>query len=46
MKILKPSPKLMTDMQQVGTIMVADWEKQAGPDGQAIVSAFRASKKK
>ena len=46
MKIHKPPAKLVTDMQQVGTIMVADWEKQAGPEGQAIVAAFRASKKK
>jgi TRAP-type C4-dicarboxylate transport system substrate-binding protein len=43
MKIHAPSPKLMADMQQVGTIMLADWEKQAGADGQAIVSAYRAS---
>jgi TRAP-type transport system periplasmic protein len=43
MKIHAPSPKLMADMQQVGTIMLADWEKQAGPDGQAIVASYKAS---
>lgn len=45
MKIVAPPPKLVADMQQVGGIMLADWEKQAGPDGQAIVAAFRQSTK-
>ena len=31
MKIHTPSPKLMTDMKQVGGIMLADWEKQGRP---------------
>ena len=41
MKILPPSPKLATDLKQVGDIMVADWEKKAGADGQAIIATFR-----
>ena len=41
MKILPPSPKLASDLKQVGAIMLADWEKKAGPDGQALVSAYR-----
>ena len=41
MKIMKPPPKLAADMRQVGTIMLADWEKKAGPDGQALISAYR-----
>ncbi len=41
MSILKPSPKLAADLAQVGAIMVADWEKKAGPDGQAVIAAFR-----
>ena len=41
MKIMKPSPKLMADMRQVGTIMLADWEKKAGADGQQLVQAYR-----
>jgi len=45
MKIHKPPPKLVADMQQVGTIMVADWEKQAGPEGQAVLAAFRGNAK-
>jgi TRAP-type C4-dicarboxylate transport system substrate-binding protein len=43
MKIHVPPAKLMADMQQVGTIMLADWEKQAGADGQAIVAAYKSS---
>jgi TRAP-type C4-dicarboxylate transport system substrate-binding protein len=41
MKIMTPAPKLMQDMRQVGTIMLADWEKKAGADGQALLAAFR-----
>ncbi len=41
MKILAPSAKLAADLKQVGTIMLADWEKKAGPDGQAIINAYR-----
>jgi TRAP-type C4-dicarboxylate transport system substrate-binding protein len=41
MKIMAPPPKLMADMRQVGAIMVADWEKKAGPDGTAVIANFR-----
>ena len=41
MKILPPSAKLAADLKQVGTIMLADWEKKAGADGRAVISAFR-----
>jgi len=41
MKIHKPSTKLDADMRQVGTIMQADWLKVAGPDGAAIVDAYK-----
>ena len=41
MKIMTPSPKLMADMRQVGAIMLVDWEKRAGAEGQAVVAAFR-----
>ena len=40
MIIHKPSAKLMTDMQQVGTIMLADWQKAAGTDGTAIIADY------
>ncbi len=41
MKILPPSAKLAADLKQVGAIMLADWEKKTGADGQALVSAYR-----
>ena len=40
MKIMTPSPKLIADLKQVGTIMLADWQKKAGPDGEAMIAAF------
>jgi TRAP-type C4-dicarboxylate transport system substrate-binding protein len=45
MKIMTPPPKLMTDLRQVGAIMLADWEKKAGADGAALIAAFNAAKK-
>ena len=41
MQILKPSPKLKADMQQIGATMLADWLKKAGPDGQAVIDAYK-----
>ncbi len=41
MKILPPSAKLAADLKQVGSIMLSDWEKKAGAEGQAIVADFR-----
>ena len=40
MKIMAPSPKLVADLKQVGSIMLADWQKKAGADGQAVINAF------
>ena len=40
MKILPPSAKLAADLKQLGGIMLADWEKKAGADGQALISAY------
>jgi TRAP-type C4-dicarboxylate transport system substrate-binding protein len=41
MKIVPPSAKLASDMKQVGSIMLADWEKKAGADGAAVLGAYR-----
>jgi TRAP-type C4-dicarboxylate transport system substrate-binding protein len=41
MKILPPAPKLTADFQQVGGIMLEDWVKRAGPEGKAIIDAYR-----
>ena len=43
MNIVVPPAKLVSDMKQVGTIMLADWQKKAGAEGQEIVSAFNAA---
>ena len=45
MKIMVPAPKLTADMKQVGTIMLADWQKKSGADGESIVSAYAKSAK-
>jgi TRAP-type C4-dicarboxylate transport system substrate-binding protein len=41
MKIMPPPAKLMTDLKQVGGVMLSDWQKKAGADGQAVIEAFR-----
>jgi TRAP-type C4-dicarboxylate transport system substrate-binding protein len=43
MKVVTPSPKLMDDMRQVGSIMLADWQKKAGAEGDAIIAAYAKS---
>ncbi len=40
MKIMKPSPKLMGDLKQVGSIMLADWQKKSGAEGVALISSY------
>ena len=40
MTIHKPSAQLAADMKKVGDVMLQDWLKKAGPDGQAAVDAF------
>jgi TRAP-type transport system periplasmic protein len=40
MKILAPPAKLAADLKQVGGIMQADWVKKAGPEGQAVITAY------
>ncbi len=46
MNIVVPPAKLVSDMKQVGTIMLADWQKKAGAEGEAIVSSFKATQAK
>jgi len=41
MTIVKPSPQLTADLKKVGDVMLQDWLKKAGPEGQAAVDAFR-----
>ncbi|MEO8523399.1 MAG: TRAP transporter substrate-binding protein [Caldimonas sp.] len=41
MTILPPPPQLTTDMKKVGDIMLKEWLEKAGPEGQAVVDAYR-----
>ena len=41
MQVLKPSPELAADMKKVGDTMLKEWLTKAGPDGQALVDAYR-----
>ena len=41
MEILEPSPQLKADMKKVGDTMLKEWLDKAGPDGQAMLDAFR-----
>ncbi|MBK8764008.1 MAG: TRAP transporter substrate-binding protein [Burkholderiaceae bacterium] len=41
MNIIKPNPQFAAELKKIGDVMVADWLKKAGPEGQAIVDAYR-----
>ena len=42
MKIMKPSPTADgRHAARSATIMLADWQKKAGADGQAVIDAYR-----
>lgn len=41
MNILKPTAQLTGDLKKVGDTLLAEWIKNAGAEGQALVDAFR-----
>ena len=41
MKVLKPSPELVTGFKKIGEQLTADWLKKAGAEGQAVVDAYK-----
>ena len=41
MTVAPPSPALAADLKKIGDTMTGEWIKTAGPDGQAIVDAFK-----
>jgi TRAP-type C4-dicarboxylate transport system substrate-binding protein len=41
MNIIAPSPQLKADMKKVGDVMLKEWLEKAGPDGKALVDAYR-----
>jgi len=43
MKVLKPSPALEDGFKKIGEQLTADWLKRAGPEGQAVLDAYKKS---
>ena len=41
MTVAPPSLPLAGVLMKVGDTMTAEWTKQAGPDGQAVVDAYK-----
>ncbi|QEL65295.1 hypothetical protein OTERR_18190 [Oryzomicrobium terrae] len=44
MKVLPASDALKKDLHKVGEQMIKEWQDKAGPDGKAILDAYRAKK--
>jgi len=40
-KVITPSPELLSGFKEVGKQMAEEWEKSAGADGKALLEAFR-----
>jgi TRAP-type transport system periplasmic protein len=41
MNIVAPPAQLVTDMKKVGDTMLKEWLEKAGPEGQAVVDAYK-----
>ena len=41
MNIMAPPAALTSDMKKVGDTMLKEWLEKAGPEGQAVVDAYR-----
>lgn len=41
MNVSGPSPQFKSDLDKIGETLIAEWLKQAGPEGQAILDAYR-----
>jgi TRAP-type C4-dicarboxylate transport system substrate-binding protein len=39
--VSEPTPELKSALSKIGAQMAAEWEKSAGPDGQAILKTYR-----
>ena len=44
MTVYAPSPQLKSDMQKVGEVMLKEWLEKSGPEGKAVIDAYRAGK--
>ncbi|MBP9147267.1 MAG: TRAP transporter substrate-binding protein [Rhodoferax sp.] len=43
MQVVTPSPQLKADLKKVGDTMLKEWLDKAGPEGQALLDAFKKS---
>jgi TRAP-type C4-dicarboxylate transport system substrate-binding protein len=41
MNVTPPSPQLKADFERIGATMTEEWLKSAGPDGKAIIDAYK-----
>ncbi len=41
MQVLEPTAAMKADLRKIGDTMLTEWVQKAGPDGQAIVDAYR-----
>jgi hypothetical protein len=39
--VLPPPAALKTGLEKVGEQLTADWLKKAGPDGEAVIAAYK-----
>ncbi len=40
-EVIEPDPELMEGLREIGERMSTEWEEEAGPDGEAILEAYR-----
>jgi TRAP-type C4-dicarboxylate transport system substrate-binding protein len=40
LKVIEPSPEMMAEFRAIGGVMMDEWVKRAGPDGEAIAQAL------
>ena len=41
MNILPPSPQLKADFAKVGDTLLKEWLEKAGPEGKALIDAYK-----
>jgi TRAP-type C4-dicarboxylate transport system substrate-binding protein len=41
MTVYEPNPAFKAELTKMGETMLGEWLAKAGPDGQAIIGAFR-----
>jgi TRAP-type C4-dicarboxylate transport system substrate-binding protein len=41
MQVLPPPPALKAGLEKIGEQLTADWSKKAGPDGEAVIAAYK-----